>query len=51
MEKFMNQVGLKFTDTKCIVSGLLTSNYEKGIPENVTFKKSLVEVTNFISDL
>jgi len=51
MEKFMNQVGLKFTDTKCIVSGLFTSNYEKNIPDNVTFKKSLVEVTNFISDL
>jgi len=51
MEKLMTQIGQKFTDTKCIISGAMTQYYDKAVPPTVTFKKSLTEVTDFISNL
>jgi DNA-binding transcriptional MerR regulator len=50
-DKFMNNISQNFADTPCIISGQLTQNYEKKIHPPVTFKRSITEVMQFISDL
>lgn len=50
-DKFIATITKKFTSTPVIISGLLTQCYEKKIPSQIKFKKSLSEVTEFISAL
>jgi len=50
-DKFLANCIKKFVGTPMIISGQLTQTYEKKIPPQIKFKKSLSEVTEFISGL
>jgi DNA-binding transcriptional MerR regulator len=50
-ERFMTQASRKFGTTPLVVSGRLAIAFEKKIPPKVNFKRSLQEVTEFISAL
>jgi DNA-binding transcriptional MerR regulator len=50
-DKFMNNISKNLANTPCIISGLVTQNYEKKIQDPVVFKRSFTEVMEFISDL
>lgn len=50
-DKFLANISKNLTDTPCIISGLLTQNYEKKIQPPVIFKRSFSEVMEFISTL
>lgn len=50
-DKFLANISKNLADTPCIISGLLTQNYEKKIQPPVIFKKSFTEVMDFISNL
>jgi DNA-binding transcriptional MerR regulator len=50
-ERFMTQATRKFATTPLVVSGRLASAFEKKIPPKVHFKRSLQEVTEFISSI
>lgn len=50
-DKFLATIIKKFTGTPMVISGQLTQTYEKKIPPQIKFKKSLSEVTEFISGL
>jgi DNA-binding transcriptional MerR regulator len=50
-EKFLLKVKEKLPNCKLLVSGILTHNYKKEIPSNVTFKKSLPEVIEHIAQI
>jgi len=50
-DHFVNLLHSDFPDTKTIISGRLACSYEKEIPENVSFKKSIDELNQFISSL
>ncbi|MCU0380564.1 MAG: MerR family transcriptional regulator [Chitinophagaceae bacterium] len=50
-ERFMAQATRKFGNTTFIISGRLASAFEKKIPPKVNFKRSLQEVTEFISTI
>jgi DNA-binding transcriptional MerR regulator len=50
-DKFMLSITKKFAGTPVVLSGLLTTTYEKKIPPQVNFKKSLSEVIEFIATL
>jgi len=50
-ERFVTNITKKFTDIPVIVSGQLTHTWEKKIPPSITFKKSLLEVMEFVSGL
>lgn len=47
-EKFLLRVKEKLPNCKLLISGILTHNYKKEIPNNVIFKKSLPEVLEYI---
>lgn len=47
-EKFLTNVGDRFSNTPTLISGFLTQHYKKKIPENVHFKKSLSEVMEYL---
>lgn len=47
-ERFLNNAEQRFGNTPTIISGLLTQHYKKKVPANVTFKKSLPEVMDFL---
>jgi methanogenic corrinoid protein MtbC1 len=51
MEKFLNNVALKFGDTEMIISGLQAQAYQKKIPPKVQLKKSFAEVMEFVAGL
>lgn len=51
MEKFLNKVSLHFDGTPVIVSGSQTLYYKKSIPAGVSFKQSLSEVMDLITEL
>jgi len=51
LERFLQQVKLKFGKTDTILSGQVTRNYSKKPPEGVSFKTSLGEVIDYISAL
>ncbi|NDF97782.1 MAG: MerR family transcriptional regulator [Chitinophagia bacterium] len=51
MEKFLNKVSLHFTGTPTIISGSQTLYYKKSIPPGVSFKQSLAEVMDLITEL
>jgi hypothetical protein len=50
-EKFLNQSLKRFNGTPLVISGRLAASYEKKIPPQIHFKKSLQEVNQFISEL
>lgn len=50
-EKFLVNVQNRIPEFQVIVSGALTQNYKKRIPTNVSFKKSLTEVMEYMSGL
>ncbi len=50
-ENFISTLGKKFKNSKAIISGRFTENYVKKLPSNITFKKSLSEVKDFISSI
>jgi hypothetical protein len=50
-DKFLANISKNLADTPCIISGLLTQNYEKKIQPPVLFKRSFTEVMDFISNL
>lgn len=47
-DRFITQAVKKFHEIPIIISGRLASTYEKRLPEKITFKKSLSEVTDYI---
>ena len=50
-DKFIQQSLKRFGQTPLIISGRLAATYEHKIPSEIHFKRSLQEVTSFISDL
>lgn len=48
MEKFLNDIRDKFSNSQVIISGGAIANYSKNVPQNVSFKSSLKEVVDFI---
>ena len=50
-EKFLVNAQNRLMTNKLIVSGLLTQTYKKKVPNNVSFKKSLNEVLEYIATI
>ena len=50
-DKFIHQSLKRFGNVPLIISGKLAANYEKKIPPQIHFKRSLQELTQFIADL
>jgi len=50
-EGFLNSAAEKLKGTPLVVSGRLTIDYKKNIPQSVYFKKSLQEVVEYISNI
>ena len=50
-EKFLKNITNNFENTPCIISGQQIQNYDEPLNPNIIFKKSLVEVMAFISNL
>jgi methanogenic corrinoid protein MtbC1 len=50
-EKFLTQAIKKIDHVPLIISGRLAASYEKKIPPQIIFKKSIQEVSEFISSL
>jgi MerR family transcriptional regulator, light-induced transcriptional regulator len=50
-DKFLSTLHKDFNNVPAIISGRLTSAYEKKIPQKISFKKSLTEVKDFIKTL
>lgn len=50
-EKFLTNTHNHMPDRKVIVSGALTQDYQKRVPANFSFKKTLSEVLEYISSL
>lgn len=50
-ERFLNNASEKLKGIPLIVSGLLTQEYTKSLPETVHFKKSLQEVVEYLSTI
>lgn len=50
-DRFIHQSLKRFGNTPLIISGRLAATYEKKIPPQIHFKRSLQEVTEFITDL
>lgn len=51
LEKFLVNVQNRIPEFQVIISGALTQNYKKRIPSNVSFKKSLSEVMDYMTTL
>lgn len=50
-EKFMVNLQNRMPDQNIILSGALTQTYKKRVPPNISFKKSLSEVIEYIAQL
>jgi methanogenic corrinoid protein MtbC1 len=50
-DRFINNAVKKFDNVPFLISGRLAHTYEKKIPNNILFKRSLQEVTEFVSSL
>jgi hypothetical protein len=50
-EKFLIGAHNRMPDRPMIISGLLTQSYKKKIPANISFKKSLYEVMDYVAGL
>ncbi len=50
-EKFFDMLSVNFSKRKIIISGYLTSSYNKRLPKNIQFIKSPADLVTFISAL
>lgn len=50
-EKFLTNFSERIGDASLVVSGQMATQYKKKIPSNVIFKRSLVEVMEFVAGL
>ena len=50
-DRFITNAVKKFNNVPFLISGRLAHTYEKKIPNNILFKRSLQEVTEFVSSL
>ena len=50
-DRFLAQASKKFDNVPMVISGRLALTYEKKIPSKIIFKRSLHEVTEFISQI
>lgn len=50
-EKFLNNFSIKCGTRPLVISGLLTQQYKKKVPDNIDFKRSLAEVVEFVASL
>ena len=50
-ERFLSHISSRVSNTPLIVSGLLTHQYKKKVPNNISFKKSLADVMEYITTL
>lgn len=50
-EKFLNNISLKVKSVPIVISGYLTQSYRKTPPQNITFKRSLSEVMEYVSSI
>lgn len=50
-ERFLSHISTRISGTPLIVSGLLTQQYKKKVPANISFKKSLADVMEYITTL
>jgi DNA-binding transcriptional MerR regulator len=50
-DRFLANLSKNIPDTPCMISGLLTQNYEKKIHPPVVFKRTFAEVMDFIGNL
>jgi methanogenic corrinoid protein MtbC1 len=50
-EKFLSKVGTALPKYSVVVSGLLTQNYKKAVPGNVSLIKSLPEVMDYLAKI
>ncbi len=50
-EKFLANISKKLSSIPCIISGQIIQNFEKKIHKPVIFKKNILEVMEFISNL
>ena len=48
-EKFLTNIQARFMGVDTVISGLLTQQYRKKVPDSVHFKKSLSEVMEFLA--
>ena len=48
-EKFLTNIHTRFLGVDTVISGLLTQQYRKQVPDSVHFKKSLSEVMEFLA--
>ena len=48
-EKFLTNIQARFLGVDTVISGLLTQQYRKKVPDSVHFKKSLSEVMEFLA--
>lgn len=51
LDKFLHQINTHFGSTATVVSGQLTQTYSKPVPPGITFKKSLSEVMEYLSNV
>ncbi len=51
LEKFLQQVQQRFQGVNTVISGQVTQQYKKKIPQTVHFKRSLSEVMEYFSSL
>ena len=49
LDRFLQQAEQKFQNTNMVISGQITQQYRKKIPDSVQFKRSLSEVMEFLS--
>lgn len=50
-EKFLTGISAHFSETPCIISGLLAQNYQKRISPPILFKRNIEEVMDFVINL
>ncbi|MBX9893382.1 MAG: MerR family transcriptional regulator [Chitinophagaceae bacterium] len=50
-KRFLSHISSRVSNTPLIVSGLLTQQYKKKVPNNISFKKSLADVMEYITTL
>lgn len=50
-DRFILSITKKFAGTPIIISGLMAQSYERKIPPHINFKKSFIEVMEFVSAL
>lgn len=50
-EKFISKISIRLPNQPIVVSGYVSQHYKKKVPANISLKKSLQEVTEYIASL